>query len=196
MQNKLHWKWPTTLQHSNIYIISLDMTWYKVRWLVKIDWDTWHSLATLAILGGCLEGIVSKSPIVDSSCDDWCFSHSTTHALSYQSLGTFSLPAPGPTSTQKASSLSTPPDSTWPSLEQSHNTLPVSSMNLHGSVATTHQLERPIYRPATPTKTPPKHRATNPPVGHGICSWHIGRLPITENNNWSLKEAGSSGKGG
>jgi hypothetical protein len=51
-------------------IISLDKAWYKVRRLanfVKIDRDSWHSLATLAILGGCPEGIVSKTPIVDSS---------------------------------------------------------------------------------------------------------------------------------
>jgi hypothetical protein len=51
-------------------IISLREAWYKVRPLanfVETDRDSWHSLATLAILAGCRESIVSRSPIVNSS---------------------------------------------------------------------------------------------------------------------------------
>ncbi len=54
----------------NWQIIPLCEAWYKVRRLanfVKTDRDSWHSLATLAILAGCRESIVSRSPIVDSS---------------------------------------------------------------------------------------------------------------------------------
>src|SRR5882762_9685901 len=54
-------------------IISLHEAWYKVRQLgnfVKIHQDSWHSLTTPTILGGCLEGITSRTPIVNSSCEN------------------------------------------------------------------------------------------------------------------------------
>lgn len=84
------------------------------------------------------------------------FSRSTAHARSSESFGTLSLPTPGPTGTQKASSLPTPPGSARPSTEQPRRTSPVSSKDLGGSVDSTLQPERAIYHPATPPKTPPK----------------------------------------
>jgi hypothetical protein len=62
---KLLRKSPTTLQQSNIHIAN--ELFHYVRLGTKFDWDSWHSLETPTILGGCQEGIVSRSLIFDTS---------------------------------------------------------------------------------------------------------------------------------